>query len=67
MDDRTRYETVKSRLRAMGESTAQQVHHAMEPSLYSVREVENTLDEIVLHEKEEFEKFDHLYRWKKSY
>jgi hypothetical protein len=26
MDDRTRYEAVKSRLRAMGQGTAQQVH-----------------------------------------
>jgi hypothetical protein len=30
MDDRTRYETVKSRLRAMGEGTAQQVHDAVD-------------------------------------
>src|SRR5258706_13397487 len=45
MDDRTRYEAVKSRLRAMVEGTAQQVHGAMEPSPYSVREVTSTLDE----------------------
>jgi hypothetical protein len=44
MDDRTRYETVKSRLRAMGQGTAEQVHEAIEPSPYSVREVENALD-----------------------
>src|SRR5882762_472265 len=42
MDDRTRYEAIKSRLRAMGEGTAQQVHDSMEPSPYSVREVERT-------------------------
>jgi len=48
MDDRKRYETVKSRLRAMGQGTAQQVHDAIEPSPYSVREVENTLDEMAL-------------------
>jgi hypothetical protein len=39
MDDRTRYETVKSRLRTMGEGTAQQVHDALEPTPYSVPEV----------------------------
>ena len=67
MDDRTRYESVKSRLRAMGEGTAQQVHDAMEPTPYSVREVENTLDEMALAEQDEFEKMADLYRWKKSY
>lgn len=68
MDDRTRYETVKSRLRAMGQGTAREVHGSMnEPNAYSVREVESTLDEIVLHEKEEFEKGDEVYRWKKSH
>ena len=68
MDDRTRYETVKSRLRAMGQGTAQQLHDSMnQPNPYSVREVESTLDEIVLHEKEEFEKGDEVYRWKKSH
>jgi hypothetical protein len=67
MDDRTRYESVKSRLRAMGEATAQQVHDAMEPTPYSVREVENTLDEMALAEQDEFEKVADLYRWKKSY
>ncbi len=67
MDDRTRYESVKSRLRAMGEGTAQQVHDAMEPTPYSVREVENTLDEMALAEQDEFEKVADLYRWKKSY
>ena len=65
MDDRTRYEAIKSRLRAMAEGTAQQVHDSMEPSPYSVREVESTLDEIVVHEKERFEKVDHRYRWTK--
>lgn len=48
MDDRGRYETLKSRLKAMGQGTAQQVHDAIEPSPYSVREVENTLDEMAL-------------------
>jgi hypothetical protein len=67
MDDRTRYEAVKSRLRAMGEGTSQQVHDSMEPSPYSVREVESTLAELVVHEKEEFEKVDNAYRWKKHY
>jgi hypothetical protein len=56
MDDRTRYEAVKSRLRAMGEGTAQQVHGSMEPTPYSVREVENTLDEMSLAEQDDFEK-----------
>lgn len=56
MDDRGRYETVKSRLKAMGQGTAQQVHDAIEPSPYSVREVENTLDEMALAEQDEFEK-----------
>ena len=67
MDDRTRYETVKHRLKAMGEGAAQQVHSSMEPTPYSVREVENTLDELVLHEKQEFEKAGDVYRWKKHY
>ena len=67
MDDRRRYETVKSRLRAMGQGTAQQVHEAIEPSPYSVREVENTLDEMALAEQDEFEKVGDVYRWKKHY
>jgi len=67
VDDRTRYETVKSRLRAMGEGTAQQVHDALDPTLYSVREVDNTLDEMVLAERDEFERVGRVYRWKKSY
>lgn len=67
MDDRTRYETVKSRLRAMGQGTAQQVHDAIEPSPYSVREVENTLDEMMLAEQDEFERVDAVYRWKKHF
>jgi hypothetical protein len=67
MDDRTRYETVKSRLKAMGEGTAQQVHDALDPTPYSAREVENTLDELVLHEKQEFEKVGSVYRWTKHY
>jgi hypothetical protein len=67
MDDRTRYETVKSRLRAMGEGTAQQVRDSMDPGPYSVREVENTLDELVLHEKQEFQKVGSVYRWTKHY
>ena len=67
MDDRGRYETVKSRLRAMGQGSAQQVHDAIEPSPYSVREVENTLDEMALAEQDEFEKVGDVYRWKKHY
>lgn len=67
MDDRTRYETVKSRLRGMGEGTAYQVHESMEPSPYSVREVQSTLDEMVLAEQDEFEKVAGVYRWKKHY
>jgi hypothetical protein len=67
MDDRKRYEAVKSRFRAMGESTAQQVHDSMEPTPYSVREVENTLDEMALAEQDEFEKVDDVYRWRKHY
>jgi hypothetical protein len=67
MDDRTRYETVKSRLRAMGEGTAQQVHSSMEPTAYSVREVQNTLDEMALAEQDEFLKAGDVYRWKKHH
>jgi len=67
MDDRKRYETVKSRLRAMVEGTAQQVHDSMEPTPYSVREVENTLDEMALAEQNEFDKAGDVYRWKKHY
>jgi hypothetical protein len=68
MDDRRRYETVKSRLRAMGEGTAPQVHESMdEPNPYSVREVENTLDEMVIHARDEVEKVGGVYQWKKSY
>ena len=67
MDDRTRYETVKSRLRAMGEGTTQQVHDSMEPAPYSVREVQSTLDEMALAERDEFEKEGSVYRWKKHY
>ena len=67
VDDRTRYDTVKSRLRAMGEGTAQQVHDALDPTPYSVREVENTLDEMILAERDEFERVGRVYRWKKSY
>jgi hypothetical protein len=67
MDDRTRYETVKTRLRAMGEGTALQVHETMEPTPYSVREVQNTLDEMALAEQDEFERVDNVYRWKKHY
>lgn len=67
MDDRKRYETVKLRLRAMGEGTAQQVHDSMEPPSCSIREVENTLDEMALAEQDEFKKNRDLYRWKKHY
>jgi hypothetical protein len=67
MDDRTRYETIKSRLRAMGQGTAEEVHDALDPTPFSVREVESTLAEIVVHEKEEFEKADDVYRWKKHF
>ena len=67
MDDRSRYEAVKSRLRAMGEGTAPQVHSSMEPTPYSVREVENTLDEMVIHERDDFDKVGDVYRWKKHY
>jgi hypothetical protein len=67
MDDRTRYESVKSRLRAMAEGTALQVHDSMEPTPYSVREVENTLDEMTLAERDEFERLGDVYRWKKHY
>jgi hypothetical protein len=67
MDDRTRYETVKSRLRVMVEGTAQQVHSSMEPTPYSIREVENTLAEMALAERDEFEKAGDVYRWRKHY
>lgn len=51
----------------MGQGTAQQVHDALDPTPYSVREVENTLDEMVLAEHDEFEKARGVYRWKKHY
>jgi hypothetical protein len=51
----------------MGEGTAQQVHDALGPAPHSVREVENTLDELVLHEKQEFEKVGSVYQWTKHY
>jgi hypothetical protein len=51
----------------MVEGKAQQVHDSMEPSPYSVREVESTLDEMALAERNEFEKIDEVYRWKKHY
>ena len=66
MDDRTRYETVKSRLRAMVQSTAQRVHAAMpEPNPYSLNEVKSTLNELVLAEPDEFERSGDVYCWKK--
>jgi hypothetical protein len=69
MDNRSRYEQVKSRLKVMGEGTAVQVHETMgeEVEAYSVREVESTLDELILHEKHEFEKLGAVYRWTKHY
>ena len=51
----------------MGQGTAEQVHDPIEPSPYSVREVENTLDEMMLAEQDEFGKVDAVYRWKKHY
>ena len=51
----------------MAEATAQQVHDALESTPYSIREVENTLDEMVLAEQDEFEKAGDVYRWKGSY
>jgi hypothetical protein len=63
-----RYEHVKGRLRAMGEGTVQQVHDAMDqPNPYSLREVENVLDELVGSEPNDYEKAGDKYRWKKSY
>ena len=50
-----------------GEGTAQQVHNSMEPTPYSVREVENTPDEMVIHERDDFDKVGDVYRWKKHY
>jgi len=43
------------------------VHAAIEPSPYSVRELENTLDEMALAEQDEFEKVGDVYRWTKRY
>jgi len=51
----------------MGEGAAHQVHASMEPTPYSAREVENTLDEMALAELDEFEKAGDVYRWKKHY
>lgn len=67
MDDRTRYETVKSRLRAMGRGSAREVRDAMEPTPYSLHEIQSTLDEMVLAERDEFERVEGLYCWKKHY
>ena len=67
MDDRTRYETVKSRLRAIGQGTAKQVLDALDPTPYSLHEVQSTLDEMVLAERDDFEKVDGIYRWKKHH
>jgi hypothetical protein len=39
----------------------------MEPTPYSVREVQNTLDEMALAEQDEFERVGNVYRWKKHY
>ncbi len=66
MADDKRYQHVKSRLQAMGEGTGQQVYDAME-SPYSVREVENVLDELVEKEPDEFERAGEVYRWRKSF
>ena len=51
----------------MGEATAGQVHDALDPSPYSLREVQSTLDEMVIAERDDFEKAGDVYRWKKSY
>jgi hypothetical protein len=51
----------------MGEGTAQQVHTSMEPTAYSIREVESTLDEMALAERDDFEKAGEVYRWRKHY
>jgi hypothetical protein len=51
----------------MGQGMAQQAREALEPSPYSIREVENTLDEMALAERDEFEKIDGVHRWKKHY
>ena len=70
MDDRRRYDLAKSRLKAMGEGTAQQVHESMNEESQracSIRDVENTLDELVINEKEEFTKTGDVYRWTKHY
>lgn len=63
-----RYALVKSWLQALGYGTAQQVYDALDqPHPYSLREVENTLDELVATEPEEFEKVDVVYRSRKHY
>ena len=67
MDDRSRYERVKSHLRVIGEGTAAQVRHSIveEPEAYLRREVQSTLDELVLNKPDEFEKIGNVYRWEK--
>jgi hypothetical protein len=45
-----------------GSGRAQQVHDAIKPSPYSVREVENTLDEMALAEQDESEK-SNVFFW----
>jgi hypothetical protein len=69
MDSRRRYETVRSRLKVMGEATARQVQESIreESEAYSLREVESTLDELAVHEKQEFTKAGAVYRWTKHY
>jgi hypothetical protein len=43
------------------------VRDALDPTPYSMREVENTLDELVVHEKKDFEKIGAVYQWTKHY
>jgi hypothetical protein len=45
-----------------GSGRAQQVYDAIEPSPYSVRKVENTLDEMALAEQDESEKLN-VFLW----
>lgn len=47
--------------------TRQQVHNGLEPKPYSLHEVESALDEMVLAERDQFERPGKAYRWKKHY
>lgn len=64
-DERSRH--IKEKLKSMGDGTAKDVHAALQPTPYSIREVEIELDRLVQSEPGECEKIGDKYRWTKSY